>query len=202
MRSASARLIDVVVSFWVNPLLRQQGFVRKRRRWNRRLEGLIQVIAVQAIQTNVHEPSRFTFDLGIHVPGLRAGFPVGAHGPFLSEHQCQVRLRIGNLIPRQLDCWWEVNPSTNPASLGRQVTEVLLAYAIPFMEQSRSPAGLAESLSRVRPYAFAFYGAAIMAHLGDRNRAREILLDVAVQGEYWRDAARRTAEELGIELGQ
>ena len=43
--------------------------------------------------------------------------------------------RIGNLLPRQEDTWWEINAANPAPFIAAQIKSVLAAYALPFLRQ-------------------------------------------------------------------
>src|SRR5882724_9454508 len=43
--------------------------------------------------------------------------------------------RIGQLMPRKNDNWWEIVDGTSAEVLSAQIDEVLISYALPFLKQ-------------------------------------------------------------------
>ena len=46
-----------------------------------------------------------------------------------------VRQRIGMIMPGRSDRWWEINQSTDIGALKREVSEVVIEYALPFVRR-------------------------------------------------------------------
>lgn len=98
------------------PLLKSAGFKKRRHSFNRRVEdGLVHLVAFQmgpydpsgrpdvlaGIRLNLH--GLFTINLGVFVPEMnRLGPPASS---WINDYNCQLRKRIGELMPEQNDVW-------------------------------------------------------------------------------------------------
>ncbi|WP_245364162.1 DUF4304 domain-containing protein [Sinorhizobium americanum] len=112
------------------PYLRTVGFLRDGQTWNRRTEGVVQVISVQRSMNNTELNSRFTINVGV-TPDTR---PANTR---LAEHECRSRLRIGFLRAERQDHWYRYRPR-DPASVRRAVAEAradVEAYVMPYLSQ-------------------------------------------------------------------
>ncbi|MEY9167791.1 hypothetical protein ABIE78_005910 [Sinorhizobium fredii] len=113
------------------PYLRSVGFLRHGQTWNRRTDGVVQVISVQRSMNNTELDSRFTVNIGV-TPGTR---PTNAR---VAEHDCRARQRIGFLRPERQDHWYRYQPK-DAASVQLAVAEAradIEAYALPYLSQT------------------------------------------------------------------
>lgn len=102
------------------PLLKSAGFKKRRHTFNRRVEdGLVHLVNFQmgpfdpsgrpdvlaGIRVNLH--GLFTINLGVFVPEMdRGGAPLSS---WVNDYDCQLRKRIGELMPDQNDVWWPLD---------------------------------------------------------------------------------------------
>ncbi|WP_328332124.1 DUF4304 domain-containing protein [Kribbella sp. NBC_00382] len=102
------------------PLLKSAGFKKRRHTFNRRVEdGLVHLVNFQmgsydpsgrpdvlaGIRVNMH--GLFTINLGVFVPEMdRDGPP---RSSWINDYDCQLRKRIGELMPEQNDVWWPLD---------------------------------------------------------------------------------------------
>jgi hypothetical protein len=112
------------------PYLRTVGFLRHGQTWNRRMEGVVQVISVQRSMNNTELESRFTINIGV-TPDTR---PARTK---VAEHECRSRLRIGILRAERQDHWYRYRPK-DAASVRRAVAEAradIEARVLPYLSQ-------------------------------------------------------------------
>lgn len=198
MASETAQWIDHLIHDYVHPLLKERGFRRRGRTWNRRFDELVQIVNVQASARNFGNFGRFFINIGISVPGLPHLGPHRDGDQFISERFCQLRLRIGQLMPTPVHAW-HFYTSDNPDEVGCAVADALVAYGLPFLDQCMTLKDLDEYLDR-NDLLFHFH-ATLTAYLGHRDEARRILLQASQVDASYQRAACWTAERLGIDLG-
>ncbi|WP_037434301.1 DUF4304 domain-containing protein [Sinorhizobium fredii] len=119
-----------VIAQELAPYLGSVGFLRHGQTWNRRMDGVVQVIALQRSMTNTELDSRFTVNIGV-TPDTR---PTKAS---VAEHECQARQRIGFLRPERQDHWYRYLPK-DAASVVLAVAEAradIEAHVLPYLSQ-------------------------------------------------------------------
>ncbi len=212
MTAQSGRIIDQLIRKHVHPVLKGRGFLRKGRTWNRPRERFRDVIDVQASRWNEDSSGSFTINLGVYVQTADVAFLAlrDAETPaFVKVTDCSVRTRIGALMDNQAkgdrrDHWWDFDEATDLVLLGQEVAGALATRAVPFLEQFDSLESVLGFLLDHEGHTLQLpleriHAAAILAELGDRARARELLLE-AYEVEAWRDNAASAARHLGIGL--
>lgn len=124
------------------PLLKSAGFRKRRHTFNRTVDdGLIHVVNFQmgpyefpgrpdvlaGVRLNLH--GLFTLNLGVFVPEMDRGGP--PQSSWINDYDCQLRKRIGELMPEQADVWWplDLEPS------GQQVTDALSDVGLAWLDQ-------------------------------------------------------------------
>ena len=102
-----------------------------------------QVINVQLSSYNTSEKASFTVNLGISIEtfGKVWGYPI-LKGP-LKEYKCDLRSRIGRLLPHQCNKWWEVTTESSSDHLAEEVLTDIRNHAFPWFEKLSNYAALA-----------------------------------------------------------
>jgi hypothetical protein len=116
---AAAAMKQVVAE--VTPMLKEAGFRKRRHSFNRHaVDGLTGVVH---FQMGAYEPpgtveippfrrnlyGRFTINLGIFSPDMPTYGPPGKKYEWINEYDCQLRKRIGHLLPDPRDVWWPLD---------------------------------------------------------------------------------------------
>ena len=128
----------------ITPFLREFGFYRKGRNYNRCCsDGIVHVINFQMgqyplekneipdIRKNLY--GRFTVNLGVLISCVdQLEFQRKAKS-FYKEHDCHIRARLGLLIDDGYDMWW--NLDQKPEKLRRTILPLLQNYGLPFIDQ-------------------------------------------------------------------
>src|SRR6185295_5952858 len=116
-KSAHAQAVDDIQRA-LNPYLREKGFARRGRAFNRVTEdGLTQVVSIQmgasdppgtthipGLRDNLH--GLFTVNLGVYVPEVARHHGGGEARSWMQEYQCCVRARLGEASGAMHDIWW------------------------------------------------------------------------------------------------
>jgi hypothetical protein len=124
------------------PMLKAVGFKKRRHTFNRAVEdGLIHLVNFQmgpydpsgrpevlaGIRLNLH--GLFTVNLGVFVPEMdRGGPPLSS---WINDYNCQLRKRIGELMPEQNDVWWPLD--FEPSQ--QQAIHALQDFGLPWIDQ-------------------------------------------------------------------
>jgi hypothetical protein len=122
MTAPSGKFIDKLIRGRLHPSLKELGFVRKGRTWNRDVNALKHVVNVQSGMFNSPRGGDFTINLGVFVPSVYRVVRGREPSFFANEIDCVVRLRLGALMEggvlssgassgRKQDHWWAFGPS-------------------------------------------------------------------------------------------
>ena len=151
----------------VQPTFKEQGFKKRGHTFNRTTEpdGIVHVINFQmgaynppgsgeipipGLRPNLH--GRFTVNLGAWLPGVaEIGFgtqPESARS-FINEYNCQLRVRIGQLLPEPADTWWPLD--TLSEQLAEIVTTALTGYGFPWLARFAHWDAIVAQLETVPP---------------------------------------------------
>ena len=216
MNTESGRFIDELIRRHIQPVLRERGFVRKARTWNRHRGTFIDVINVQASRWNANDSGSFTVNVGVFLPSVYS-ITWGKEPPSVAKvGDCIVETRLGDpsmdgetllkVAPKGqlLEQWWNFDASTDVDVLGSQVAEVIVRQGLPFLEHFDSIEAIRDFLvercnsPRGRPLD-RINLAVIEARLGDLNSARQRLME-SKRLDGWGDWASAVANRLGISL--
>jgi Domain of unknown function (DUF4304) len=125
----------------VAPVTRGHGFRKRRHSFNRAaLDGIVHHLSFQmgafdppgtveipGLRPNLY--GKFTVNLGIYVTAMaRMGTP---KSDWINDYNCQLRKRLGELLPEQADVWWSLE---HPAA-AEDVQREVIAHAIPWLDR-------------------------------------------------------------------
>ena len=166
-------IIKEMLSILHQSFLKTEGFRKTGKNWIRHGKWP-QAINIQLGKYNSSTDARFTINLGISVGELHT---LAERMPFSGnpiEPDCDLRRRIGELIPPGLDKWWSVTGESSAGQLAKEVHADLSEYAMPWFNKMNNFETLAEEFSKGSDRflaALAYYLA------GDKLAAKETMLE-------------------------
>jgi hypothetical protein len=202
--------LDVVISGALHPVLKVRGFERKGRTWNRRVNGLVHVINVQASKYNVltqRSPCLFYVNIGVFIPAVQELVDREPGDGFVPEYRCHVRHRLDVLMGDRSLMIMSLEPDRTLEQQGEQVTRWILEAGVSYLDQFISletlyPIILDEAdrgIHDVSKWALAYSG----AKTGDIARAENVL-QAMVRGMgnniTWREKLERVASALNLPI--
>jgi hypothetical protein len=123
------------------PVLKATGFKKQRHTFNRSMEpGLVHVLNFQMgrFPIGTHETptprstlyGKFTLNLGVFVGEVFEAMQDRAVPSFAREHDCEFRVRLGQLSQRPSNAWWSL--SDDPEDLVAGLTSDIRDFAEPW----------------------------------------------------------------------
>jgi len=126
----------------LNPLLRQHGFKKKGRTYNRKTsDGLTHVVGFQmgafdppgtthirGLRENLH--GLFTVNLAVYVPEVARGLNGSEAKSTVHDYNCCVRTRLGRGVEKE--SWWKISVSE---AIVAEITGRLLDEAFPLFQR-------------------------------------------------------------------
>lgn len=112
-------------------------------------------------------------------------------------------------MPERRDLWWDVDTSTDVASVGDQVATAVSDYVVPWFEKLTTRKDLIDAVED-RPRTLGIFPAQVplilamlAAEDGDLVRARSILVSALEdsRGKPFEQSVRQVAERLSLALG-
>jgi len=204
----SNSLIVELAKCFVHPVLADAGFDRRRLRWQRHVQGLIDVIEFQPSAWNDRTGQAFTVNLGVLVPFVYQTCWQSEEPTFPKEVDCTVRRRIGVLAApagrvKAHDLWWKIASRSDLDNTASKVLEHLCSYGLPFLARVKSLESVRDCLvedssSGSATPADLINLAIVSAQLRDSAGAKRILFDVTDRNPAWRERARAVATKLGV----
>jgi hypothetical protein len=105
----------------IAPSLKAEGFKKRRHSFNRTTEpGVTQVVHFQMgpsdppgttyfppVRVNLY--GKFTLNLGVFLDDVHYALGTGPVPAWINEYDCQLRQRIGLLLPAREDTWWSLD---------------------------------------------------------------------------------------------
>ena len=165
--SAIAALIYAVLSESLAPALKAAGYRRSARTWRRVGPSSVRVVNAQGSAWNDGAEGRFTLNLALYFPALAPLVAWGRTAERPTEPDCQVRQRIGFLLPDGQDHWWRVAPGSDLPALAGELQETWEHVGAPWMDAH-------DDLDAARPLIagqYVYGDAAVSLALGDRADA-------------------------------
>lgn len=204
-------LLDGLIRGPLASFFKARGFTRRAGTWNRKRSGFVDVVNIQASRWNESgKLEDLTINAGVLMPAvfeLCWGKPAPA---FVKEEDCTVRARIGDLLEEengaQLDRWWRMTPETSAADLGVDLSSLLEANVLPFLERIESLRDLERALATRTGWQAGtplnrLYLAITRSRLGDSSGAEAILRAFAKEaGRAWLPRVREVSNRVGVRL--
>jgi hypothetical protein len=130
------------------PVLKHAGFRKQRHTFNREAApGLIHVVNFQmgpyevgdhpeipGFRDNLY--GKFTVNLGVFVREVHDHMSKVPAPKFVSEPDCEIRRRIGGLMPGARECWWSLDHDAS--ALAEDVAAPLEHAGLPFLDRFAS----------------------------------------------------------------
>jgi len=194
--SQIGRLIDAVIRDGLAPLMKRAGFKRSGRNFLKVDSESIAVLNVQASLSNVGATGKFTINLGRYFPSVARA--VGDPDPpcLPKEYNCHLRQRIGHLLPKKLDHWWEIDPETNLWLLAGDVARAVESAGLPWLERMQHLRALKNELNGFPSPKLA----SVLLLLDDRAQAERCLQEFARGGPMATASAIAWAKRHGSAL--
>lgn len=126
------KAIDAVIRGGLAPLMKREGFKKSGRNFLKADSESIAILNVQASMSNLGATGKFTINLGRYFPSVARAVGDPDLQGLPKEYNCYLRERIGFLLPKKLDHWWEIDLETNlwllTADVARAVEDVGLSW--------------------------------------------------------------------------
>lgn len=154
------------------------------------------MINVQLSKWNSSDEAQFTVNLGISIDALHAATESLPLKGTLKEYDCDVRARIGQLLPTKQDTWWTVTPDSDAVNLSDDVFAKIAEHGLPWFERLNNYAAVGdEFMIQKNPFK-----AAVAYQLGGNSSAAAEAMGQALGGanSHVRPKLQRIAFSQGI----
>lgn len=180
----------------IDHLLAPLGFEREEAAWNRRRNGLIDVVSMQVdgvvqkltVEAGVLHPTAYTKCWRKDVPR------------FVDTPECTVRSRVGHLIDNH-DHWWALDQPDAAAD----VVEKTARHLLPYLDRHQSAEAIEQSLAASGPVKHlrppdTVYLAILKWEHGDISGACALLAEFRKRAlGDWKPSAGQLMEALGCQ---
>lgn len=126
----------------VDQLLHPLGFKRQEGAWNRKRDGLIDVVSMQLSKTG----RKMTVEAGVLHPVAWTKCWEKPVPEFVDAPECTIRARVADLT-NDIDRWWSLDEPGAAADVVDKVASVLL----PFIERNHTDEAIERTLAGSRP---------------------------------------------------
>ncbi|WPD24451.1 MAG: DUF4304 domain-containing protein [Candidatus Electrothrix scaldis] len=162
------KLIGTIASIVHKQILKPNGF-RKKGMTASRQRTYPEILNFQSSKWNDSKSAEFTINLGIYIEEIHECS--GAHpvGDNIKEYNCDMRERIGSLMPGGTDYWWEVREGSDPESIASEVIDALSSFGLPWFDKYQNLVNIASFYENKDP----FMAAVTQVVLGNIKQAEE-----------------------------
>jgi hypothetical protein len=188
--------IDAVIRGGLAPLMKREGFKKSGRNFLKVDSESVAVLNVQASTSNLGATGKFTINLGRYFPSVAraVGDPDLQGRP--KEYDCHLRQRIGFLLPKKLDHWWEIGPETHIEQLAVDVTRVVEGVGLPWLRRVHDLHSLKTELEGFPSIKLA----SVLLLLGERAQAESCLEELVRASPMAQACATAWAKRHGLHL--
>jgi len=137
--SASASLIDLCIEQSLGPELRRLGYIKKGSTYYLALDHCVLLVNIQGSQWNSGDSARFTLNLAIHFPEASEKIGGRLPSPPPKLHKVPMQARIGILMPKNHDHWWELSTGTPVDAAAAEVLKAFQDCGQPWLEWGSKP---------------------------------------------------------------
>jgi hypothetical protein len=188
--------IKAIVKYALVPPMKERGYKKNAYTWHKQDAEVVKVLNVQLSQWNTSDEAQFTVNLGVYhaeFHALRGSAPPSKN---LKEYECDVRLRIGDLMTG-CDHWWCVASNKDNEEVAREFKDSIETRALPWLDGF----GGLEDMLRFFVEKSMNFDAAVAAHLLSDARV-ESFLRAATQktNEHFKGRVETWAREHGYAL--
>jgi hypothetical protein len=186
--------IDAVIRGGLAPLMKREGFKKSGRNFLKVDSESVAVLNVQASTSNLGATGKFTINLGRYFPSVAraVGDPDLQGRP--KEYDCHLRQRIGFLLPKKLDHWWEIGPETHIEQLAVDVTRVVEGVGLPWLRRVHDLHSLKTELEGFPSIKLA----SVLLLLGERAQAESCLEELVRASPMAQACATAWAKRHGL----
>ena len=194
--------------------LKPLGFKKKGRTYNRKVaDGLVQAVNLQMGQFPIGEYvipgvreshyGRFTVNLGVALPAVRAVESGRAFPAFVQEYECEIRERLTHLVFHE-DTWFDLDHQVEKTA--NDITRYMDSLGVPFLEEFESYNAVLvildkrSSLPSSNAGRSSLVGAMICVHLKQLDRAR-VYFDRAAEYASQTEGLPATSRPFGGSAG-
>ena len=219
--SEIGRLIDRVAADALAAPLKAAGYRRDGRTWRCRVGDSVQVLQVQASQSNVGADGRFLLNAGVYFPALaaRLGLFPPTNAPL--EMDCHVRIRpmppgrswwkvraarvatsdqeagrVLGAVFSWLDRWADRRAPRTNARATQELRQALERYALPWLERLTDLPRVRDELERQGPL---WWAAAASLELGEPAAAARLFARALATAPAKAEHLRRWGRANGLE---
>jgi hypothetical protein len=190
----------------ITETLKPLGFKKKGATYYRRAENNLMVINFQKSKSSTAHSAIFTINLGVCSTLLWDwSKEYNSNQPLLPHaSDCHWRIRIGDLLPQQLDHWWQLEDGVPAANLAKEISSILVDRAIPEMDKYIKDENLQQCWLEGHSGGLTVYEMykylTVMLKLRNNGRLAEVVEEFrkAFKGKAAEYSAREHLKDLGL----
>lgn len=194
----------------ISPFLKDCGFKKKGRLWNRKRADFVDVIFCQISEKCSNKNHiNFTINFGISIPTINhLIFEKETASPtFENDTDCIIRARPGELIinssKKPKEIWWDIKSEEDFKPVFFEVEEIIKMNAMSFFDffnlNSKIEPYLFEKPRRYNSDGFGLLQLAVFCFLkGNKENGKKLFQKVINQGGSWGERSQKIAQKLNV----
>lgn len=124
--------LDEFIGKHIASVLKESGFLRKRRSFYRHLDQCVHVVEFQSGVSYDPKASKFTITLGVDFPNINTLVKGRASENYPNVYACTFYSRLGYLTPDRCDKWWLYKSGSELDGLSVVITSAWEEYGRPW----------------------------------------------------------------------
>lgn len=147
--SEISKHIDAFLRENLDPLLKRDGFRKKRRCYRRTLEDRVEIFAVEASAWNRDDIGQFTVTLSVVIPSLAQrlrGLAVDMRSA--KGYESGILTLLGWLMPKRGEDSWRVHVRSDNCEEAARFQTAVENFALPRFRRTRTEDGLIQALEQ------------------------------------------------------
>jgi hypothetical protein len=169
---SAQEVIDSLIIKTIDPVLKAAGYRKRIHTWHLKFDEIFRVCNLQLNKWNTSSEATFTVNLGVFHPD----FNHQRNSPLKpvdvpKEYHCNVRIRIGQVMPGQTDHWWNIAKTHDNNKVAVDLLGNLERFALPWLDSFTTLHDMHAWFVKHQHY----FDAAVAEHLLGGSKVNEFL---------------------------
>jgi len=198
--------IESMVTEFIAPLLKKNGFKKKKQIWNRERNNFIDVIEIEELHGSTNDNERFVINIGIFVPSFFKTVWENEYRDFAQDVDALLRLRLedfcSDFFSEKLNKSWIDLNTDDISNIGTELAKLFEREILPYLDRINDYKALEKyfnsSNSRHKEYLLSRILYALLKYqVGCLDEAKNILESLTTgRNKAWSDKAKEILSRI------
>jgi hypothetical protein len=191
-----------MVKEYVAPLLKKNGFKKKKLSWNRARGSFVDIIDIEELPGSTEDNERFVLNIGVFIPDYYEVVWGQPYKGFAQEADAIFRTRLGDLLNGKFSeringAFIELDSDTDVLTVGEELSSAIEKKVLPCLDSFTDYRSLHDFIDNIDGWQkdyplMQIYFALLKQSLGEKESAIAILDDViSGKNRAWATHAQR-----------